>query len=106
MSAAKRIFEDVGYKIGAIIREDLPDWPNWFEEDDENGSLEEQVVNLLLTCQLDMLLYILWDLATECSEPPIKALKAIQLVDAYKHNLTESVERHLVYGAGGILDGK
>ena len=98
MSAIKRYYEDLGYTIGSVIREDLPGWQEHIEEDDENGSLEDQVVNLLLTCQFDHLLFILWDLTTELPYAPERALEAINTVFYIKKQLNRRIDTVLLKG--------
>lgn len=99
MSKIKQYYEDVGYTIGGIIREDLPGWEQWFEENDEEGSLEDQVVTLLLTCQFDRLLFILWDLVGDLSDEPTERVKkVIDQIDELKGSIQNKIESMILFG--------
>lgn len=99
MSKIKQYYENEGYRIGEIIREDLPGWEQWFEEDEEEGSLEDQVVTLLLTCQFNRLLFILWDLVTDLPEEPTERVKkVIEEIEIYKNTIQSRIESMILYG--------
>lgn len=99
MSKIKRYYEDVGFFIGGIIREDLPGWEKWFEENDEEGLLEDQVVSLLLTCQFDKLLFILWDLVTDLPGEPTERVKTvIYQINIIKGTIQHRIENMILYG--------